>query len=1190
MSVTLSTISTTVDQFNDIPDITFTGIDITEFVEEVEIYTNTPAVMIPTKLNAMASNMKSWLNSNISAPLENQQNTFKNEVVLKTNTAMNAVETYMNDEVVGFINTVFVPWANTAGVELSTASNLLENNVTTQMGQLQTDYTIHVQNQDAIIAQALTDMLTNLAQYTSGAADSGYSVHQTNLLVADIKLTREIAFDQYKYTKVGQISYAEEGINKTHHIAYNDAGGISSFGESMHISGEVKPFKQHLKLENDATGSTSVEKIKAYEVVKHITTAGVENFRVTGHEINGDPAADLTILNNTSIADVDNPELIIRRSTSNALMFDDVAVGDMIKVSNLDGSIYNKGLIGNFAEDYETILFTPHTSYCHDGLSSVSGWGVETSYGASGLDSDGGAFDTPAKCEQGYAFTGSILDDMTRSYETAVANESYDSALSDGLTYNVSISDASGVVDTYGYTIDANKTLGTGAIINPVYDNGVSDSYIVNAGTGYSINTIVRAFDLGAVDVDGSAEIKATGIYTIKNGMADSVEIVTPGAGYVGYWNVVINDNGNGHTHNLRFTQAEVNTIKSGTAVTSTTVDAGHSHDIVISWNAFNSKFVLDSMSADGHVHNDTDSYQINPSIIVDIATATGTGVSAYALLKEDDSFDSIVITSVGQDYSVGDVITITGGSESSPATTLLTLADGGINSISLSQPGSGYTDTTAKTVSVAIQNSMFVPSDISANVGDTVEFTNLDIQAHTVTHVDGVFDSGDIPQNAVFSYTITKDTELTEKYNIVDSNGGQEAVLWVRENTVFVDMVTTTGGGMRGVATVNAAGNVINIAVDRPGKNYTPTDSLRILDVSGAGEGAYGVPILDRSVGALTIVSGGANYSESTQVKVFDPTGFPVYDTDGTTEISRTYGTGAIIGAEVATDDIAGSCVDTNYTDEATCVAASSTWTAAVVKGEINKITIAEGGTGYADISIIINDPQGTGTGADIVPDINNVVSKISMTSRGQGYTQPTLVVTDSGGTVGTDSTNTVGLGYEGLVGLNNGIGGASILEDWADYINGTTRVIFLDVHPQPTGYGATATVSLGGAGNISNIIIDNPGSSYKQPVIVVAGPVTQTGAGINSANTAYALYGPKGNDDLSPFSAGGSAGTNFKNGVMVEWQQYEGHTQGDSWEFTTQSWVKGSPDSLVYESSRYDGVTNNMRGVLSLKDIWDV
>jgi len=66
MSVTLSTISTQVDQFNDIPDITFNSIDITEFVEEVEIYTNTPAVMIPTKLNAMAGNMKSWLNSNVT--------------------------------------------------------------------------------------------------------------------------------------------------------------------------------------------------------------------------------------------------------------------------------------------------------------------------------------------------------------------------------------------------------------------------------------------------------------------------------------------------------------------------------------------------------------------------------------------------------------------------------------------------------------------------------------------------------------------------------------------------------------------------------------------------------------------------------------------------------------------------------------------------------------------------------------------------------------------------------------------------------------------------------------------------------------------------------------------------------------------------------------------------------------------
>ena len=125
MSVTLSTITTSVDPFNDIPDITFDSIDVTDFTEEVEIFTNTPAVMIPSKLNAMASSMKGWLNDNVSAPLENQQNTFKNEVVVRTNTAMSAVETYMNDEIQGFVNTVFVPWANDSGNVLSNHAKLI---------------------------------------------------------------------------------------------------------------------------------------------------------------------------------------------------------------------------------------------------------------------------------------------------------------------------------------------------------------------------------------------------------------------------------------------------------------------------------------------------------------------------------------------------------------------------------------------------------------------------------------------------------------------------------------------------------------------------------------------------------------------------------------------------------------------------------------------------------------------------------------------------------------------------------------------------------------------------------------------------------------------------------------------------------------------------------------------------------
>ncbi len=1189
MSVTLSTISTTVDQFNDIPDITFESIDITEFVEEVEIYTNTPAVMIPTKLNAMAANMKSWLNSNVTTPLENQQNTFKNEVVLKTNTAMNSVETYMNDEVAGFVNSVFVPWANTAGITLSTASNLLETNVTTTMTQLQSDYTIHVQNQDAIIQQALDDMLLNLAQYTSGAADSGYSVHQTNILVSEVTMTREIGFADYKYTAEGQIAFAEEGPNKTHHISYNSAGGISSFGETMHISGEPYPFVQHLMLENDAAGSTSVEKIKAYSIVKEIAADDSLTFRATGHEKDGTPAADLTILNNTSIPDTDNPELVIRRGTNNAFLFDGIDTGDMVKITDLAGATYNKGVSGNYAIDYDTTIFSPGTSYCHDGISAITGWGVDSTNGASGLDSDGGDFENPTKCETGTVSNVNLLDDLLRSYESQIAGESYDSAISDGLTYKVAITDDSGVVDTYGYTIDSNKTLGTGAIFNAVYDDGVSDVIITNNGTKYSSNAIVRAFDLGAVDINGSTETKGIASHTLLDGMVDSVEVIDGGVAYQGFWNVVVQDGGNGHTHNLQLSQADVNLIKSGTFVTATTVESGHSHDIDIAWNSFSSEFYFVNQVGPHDHGTKSDSHQINPQIVVDVASATGSGVSGYALLTETGALDKVVITNPGSGYSVSDLLTLTGGLETTGATVQLSFANGGINSISLSNQGTGYTDTTVKTISVVIQNNAFVPSIISANVGDTIEFTNLDLAAHTVTHEDGVFDSGDIPQAGVWSYVITKDTELTDKYVINDLQSAATATLWVRENTVFISVETTTGGGMRGLATVNASGNIINIAVDRPGKGYTTNDVVKIIDVSGPGEGAYANPALNRSLAEVIINNSGAGYSTETEVIVFDPTGVATTDALGV-EISRSYGYGATTNVKTAPEFVAGFCSDITYTLQSTCESAAATWTAEILAGSITEIIIISGGSGYGDIELIINDPLETGVGATVSSDINNVVSEIEFITRGSNYDEPLVIVTDGGGTVGTDSTNTVGIGFEGIVGLNNGIGSATIIEDWQDYINGQTRVIVVDVHAQPTGYGATGTVSLGGAGNVSNIIITNPGSSYKTPVVIVAGPVTYTGGGINQANTAYALYGPKGNIDASPFSSNNSAGTNFKNGVLVQWEQYEGHSLNDSWEFTTQSWVKGSPDSLVYESSRYNGASNNMRGVITLKDIWDV
>ena len=1194
MSVTLSTITTAVDPFNDIPDITFDSIDVTAFTEEVEIYTNTPAVMIPSKLNAMATAMKGWLNDNVSAPLENQQNTFKNEVVVRTNTAMNAVETYMNDEVQGFVNKVFVTWANDSGNVLSNHANQLETNVNTSLSQLTSDYTNHVAFQDALIQQALDDMLANLAQYTSGAADSGYTIHQTNELLADITMTRQIAFTDYMYDSNNDVIFAHEGPNITHHINYKPTDGtVMSFGESMQIFGEPLPFIQHLRLEISPEDTPSVTKIKAYDLFKNTSAGAVNSFRGTGHEADGEPAEELTILNNQSVPDTDNPELILRRGTEQCLMWGGIDDGDFVKITDIAGTtVYNKGLVGNFAQDYDSMLFKPYQSYCHDDASSVTGWGVEAGFNAVDIDSSGGDYDTPAKCEEYIDAVVALLNDCTRSFEYNIPGESYDADLSDGLIYKVFINDDTGFIDSYAYTIDANGKTGTGAILNAIYDNGVSDVTMTSGGSRYSVNAQARTFDLGAVDVTGSSETKATASFWLKNGMINSVTVETAGSGYTGYWDVDVAEvpGGDGHVHHVHLTQTQVNTIKNGTPVVTTTVDAGHTHDQTVAWNAFNNSFEFTATSG-AHDHPLTvATHTVNPTMTLSFTTTTGGLAAGTVYLKEDDTLDRIEMTDQGADYDINnDSVSIAGGGPSVPGTLSMTIVNGGIASLSVANQGTGYTDTTAQTVSVDIQNNAFAPSTISAHVGDTVAFTNLDIQPHTVTHQHGMFDSGDIPQNATFSYVITKETELTDMYEIYDDNNTDtKATLWVRDRSVYVDILSGTGGGFRGIATVNGSGNLTNIAVDRPGQSYISADDVIIRDVSGPGEGAYASVTTDRSIAAITITNGGTTYSQETEVWAFDPTGFPTYDEFGVVD-GHIYGNGAILRPLFSTEYIAGYCEDDNYTDQATCETNFAVWTPEVNIGQLTAVNVLAGGSGYNDIEFIINDPTEAGSGMVLTADLNNVVTDVSITSRGSSYDEPIIVVSDIGGLIGT-TDSTVGQGFAGTVELNNGIGAVTITSGWQDYLDGETRVTVIDTDPVPTGFGAEGTATLGVNGDVQSVEITNAGSAYKSPVVMVAGPVLQTGSSINNVNTDLALYGPEGNATDSPFAFNNTINTSFKNGVMIQFENPNGHTLNDSWEFKLQSWVLGTPASLLYTSSRYDGNLENMRGIITLKDVWEV
>jgi plastocyanin len=70
---------------------------------------------------------------------------------------------------------------------------------------------------------------------------------------------------------------------------------------------------------------------------------------------------------------------------------------------------------------------------------------------------------------------------------------------------------------------------------------------------------------------------------------------------------------------------------------------------------------------------------------------------------------------------------------------------------------GATITDVAAGVTEVSVVDVAFAPADIEVPVGTTVDWTNEDPFAHTVTARDGAFDSGTMDGGAVFSQTFSE-------------------------------------------------------------------------------------------------------------------------------------------------------------------------------------------------------------------------------------------------------------------------------------------------------------------------------------------------------------------------------------------------------------------------------------------------
>jgi len=157
-------------------------------------------------------------------------------------------------------------------------------------------------------------------------------------------------------------------------------------------------------------------------------------------------------------------------------------------------------------------------------------------------------------------------------------------------------------------------------------------------------------------------------------------------------------------------------------------------------------------------------------------------------------------------------------------------------------------------------------------------------------------------------------------------------------------------------------------------------------------------------------------------------------------------------------------------------------------INGEIDSITISNGGTGYTSSPIVTI--QGDGVGAVATATVSGgAVSAINITNGGYGYSFADVVLTGGGYTsiaradanLGSTESPTLQTAVESTA-VGGTIDNILITDLGSDYVNGDTTITI-----EGDGEGADASIFINSNGNVESVSITNPGSGYTKANVVL-------------------------------------------------------------------------------------------------------
>lgn len=325
----------------------------------------------------------------------------------------------------------------------------------------------------------------------------------------------------------------------------------------------------------------------------------------------------------------------------------------------------------------------------------------------------------------------------------------------------------------------------------------------------------------------------------------------------------------------------------------------------------------------------------------------------------------------------------------------------GAVESIVVTDSGSGYTDAQLTTITVTGTTSGSGATAEIVSVGPLGQITEESISVisggteytsgATVT-IESFTGSGAIVEPVITDGVIIG-------FTVVAAGSG-----YTTNDTVSI----TVGGALLQPVVSRTTGEITQVKIVNPGSGYNSTVSLSIQQTPESGTGKYGnlgaiiKPILyNGSIVNVTIEDPGVNYPADTATTIVisgDGTGAvltPVIYDGKVTEIivensgvGYTYmnlsiegsGSGATASAVLATSDFLS---DQSQVEQV------------AVRGAIYSCVITNAGNNYSTESELVITGDGSGA-AGVVTVEDGLVTKITMTSYGQGYTYANLSIYD--------------------------------------------------------------------------------------------------------------------------------------------------------------------------------------------------